>query len=60
MSDTKIAFTKAEAAVACGVSPKTIERAVKSHALLGAGEQVGPATVLSGALEAWIEGLADA
>ena len=62
-ADAKIAFTKAEAAAACGVSPKTIERAVKSRALLGkrTGENGGgPYLFTRAELEAWIDGLEDA
>lgn len=59
---TKLAYTMAEAAEACGVSETTIRRAAKSHALLGkrTGENGGgPYLFIRAELEAWLEGLAD-
>lgn len=59
----KLAYSKAQAAEACGVSPKTIERATKKRALLGkrTGENGGgPYLYLRDDLQAWLDSLEDA
>ncbi len=64
---TKLSYTIPEAAVATGFGEKKIRLAVRAgdlRAKRGAkdkdGEGVGQIVILAGALQSWLEGLADA
>lgn len=64
---SKLAYTLAEAAEACGVSEDTVKKAVRSGALKAKrsartddGDGVGKYLITTAALNAWLEQLADA
>ena len=65
LDSTKLAYNKAEAAAACGVSEKTLERAVKSRPPQLLAKRTGPNgrgpfIFQRAELEAWLESLPDA
>jgi hypothetical protein len=67
MTTTPLAYSKAGAAEAAGVSTKTLERAIKSGELRAKysgvtddGEAAGRIIILASALEAWLESRPDA
>ena len=64
---TRLAYTRDQAAEACGVSPKTIARAIaagklraKRTAVTDDGDPTGKYLILEADLLAWLEGLAAA
>lgn len=64
---TPLAYSKAGAAAAAGVSTKTLERAIKSGRLRAKrsgesedGEAAGRIIIMADALQAWLDSLVDA
>jgi hypothetical protein len=64
---TALAYNKAQAAKAAGVSEQTLDRAIKTGKLRAKrtsetkdGEPAGKVLILASALESWLESLVDA